>query len=65
MRRSNASEQADALTADALARIRETTRLPQRGRGGRMETPTAALARAAVDLAIIGVLGDGGLRLQI
>ena len=27
-----------------------------------METPAAALARAAVDLAIIGVMADGGLR---
>ena len=32
----------------------------RRGRGGRMETPAAA--RAAVDLAIIGVMADGGLR---
>ena len=39
-----------------------TARLPRRGRGGRMETPDASLARAAVDLAIIGVLADGGLR---
>ena len=30
--------------------------------GGRMETPATALARAAVDLAIIGVMADGGLR---
>ena len=57
-----APKQASALTAEALARIRETARLPRRGRGGRMETPAAALARAAVDLAIIGVMADGGLR---
>ena len=57
-----APEQADALTAEALARIRETARRPRRGRGGRMETPAAALTRAAVDLAIIGVMADGGLR---
>ena len=57
-----APKQADALTAEALARIRETARLPRRGRGGRMETPAAARARAAVDLAIIGVLADGGRR---
>ena len=57
-----AQKQAGALTSQALTRIRETVRLPRRGRGGRMETPAAALARAAVALAIIGVLADGGLR---
>ena len=57
-----AQKQAGALTAQALTRIRETARLPRRGRGGRIETPAASLARAAVDLAIIGVLADGGLR---
>ena len=60
--RNQAPAQADALTSEALARIRETGRLPRRGRGGRMETPAAALARAAVDMAIIGVMADGGLR---
>ena len=57
-----APKQASALTAEALAHIRETARLPRRGRGGRMETPAAARARAAVDLAIIGVMAGGGLR---
>ena len=36
-----AAKQASALTSEALARIRETARLPRRGRGGRMETPAA------------------------
>ena len=54
--------QVDALTALALARIQETARLPRRGRGGRMESATMAQARGAVDLAIIGVMADGGLR---
>ena len=57
-----APRQADALTSDALARVRETARLPRRGRGGHMESVAVAQARAAVDLAIIGVLADGGLR---
>ena len=57
-----APRQAGALTADALARVREVLRLPRRGRGGRMESAAAAQARAALDLAIIGVLADGGLR---
>ena len=60
--RAPAPKQADALTADALARIREVLRVPRRGRGGRMESPKTAQRRAALDLAIIGVLADGGLR---
>ena len=60
--RAPAPRQADALTADALARVREVLRLPRRGRGGRMESPETARRRAAADLAIIGVLADGGLR---
>ena len=54
--------QVDALTAPALARIRETARLPRRGRGGRMESAETAQARGAIDLAIVGVMSDGGLR---
>ena len=57
-----APKQAAALTADALARVRESLRLPRRGRGGRMESTETAERRAAFDLAIIGVLADGGLR---
>ena len=57
-----APAQVDALTAPALARIRETARLPRRGRGGTMESPETAQARGAVDLAIVGVMSDGGLR---
>ena len=57
-----APRQADALTADALARVREVLRLPRRSRGGRLESPETAHRRAALDMAIIGVLADGGLR---
>ena len=57
-----APKQADALTTDALARIRETARLPRRGRGSRTETTAMAQARGAIDLAIVGVMADGGLR---
>ena len=60
--RAPAPRQAAALTADALARVREVLRLPRRGRGGRMESADTARRRAALDLAIIGVLADGGLR---
>ena len=57
-----APKQADALTADALARPRETARLPRHGRGSRTETTAMAQARGAIDLAIVGVMADGGLR---
>ena len=57
-----APKQADALTAEALAQVREVLRLPRRGRGGRMESAKTAQRRAAMDLAIIGVLAAGGLR---
>ena len=57
-----APKQADALTTDALARMRETARLPKRGRGSRTETTAMAKARGTVDLAIIGVMADAGLR---
>ena len=57
-----APRQVDALTALALARIRETARLPRHGRGGNMESPETAHARGATGLAIIGVMSDGGLR---
>ena len=60
--RAPAPRQAGALTAAALARVREVLRLPKRGRGGRMESADTARRRAALDLAIIGVLADGGLR---
>ena len=60
--RAPAPRQADALTSDALTRVREVLRLPRRGRGGRMESAETAHKRAALDLAIIGVLADGGLR---
>ena len=35
---------------------------PRRGRGGHLETPEMAQQRAALDMSIIGVLADGGLR---
>ena len=60
--RAPAPRQADALTSDALAQVREVLRLPRRGRGGRLESAETAQRRAAVDLAIIGVLADGDIR---
>ena len=60
--RALAPRQADALTNEALARIRETLRVPRRGRGGGTESAETAVRRAAMDLAIIGVLAAGGRR---
>ena len=60
--RAPAPRQAGALTADARARVCEVLRLPKRSRGGRMESADTARRRAALDLAIIRVLADGGLR---
>ena len=60
--RASAPRQASDVTADALARVREVLRLPKRGRSGRMESADTARWRGALDLAIIGVLSDGGLR---
>ena len=47
-----APQQADALTAEALARIRETARLPRRSRGGGGQSAAGAQARGAVDLVL-------------
>ena len=57
-----APKQVDALTTEALAKIRESLRVPRRGRGGRMESVETAQRRAALDMAIIGTLAGGGLR---
>ena len=53
--------QAGALTADVLAVIRLTAVQPRkRGRG--FETPEQAAERGKLDLALVAVLSDGGLR---
>ena len=53
--------QSGALTADVLAVIRLTAVQPRkRGRG--VETPEQASERAKLDLALVAVLSDGGLR---
>ena len=53
--------QAGALTADVLAVIRLTAVQPRkRGRG--IEAPQQAAERANLDLALVAVLSDGGLR---
>ena len=53
--------QAGALTADVLAVIRLTAVQPRR-RGRGLETPEQAAERAKLDLALVAVLSDAGLR---
>ena len=60
-RLSKPQRQAGALTADVLAVIRLTAVQPRkRGRG--IETPEQAAERAKLDLALVAVLSDAGLR---
>ena len=60
-RLSKPQRQAGALTSDVLAVIRLTAIQPRkRGRG--IETPEQAAERARLDLALVAVLSDGGLR---
>ena len=56
--------QARPLTAEALAAIRATARLPRRSqsRAGRMETAGVAGRRGLVDIALASTLRDGLLR---
>ena len=53
--------QSGALTADVLAVIRLTAVQPRR-RGRGIETAVQAAERAKLDLALVAVLSDGGLR---
>ena len=53
--------QAGALTADVLAVIGLTAVQPRR-RGRGIETPNQAEERAKLDLALVAILSDGGLR---
>ena len=55
--------QAQALTAEAMAAIRATARLPRPWRDGkRRESPERAEARGNLDIALCAVLRDGLLR---
>ena len=56
--------QAAAMMPDVISAIRATARTPRRGRGGRMENPGTAEARARVDVALALTLRDGGLRVS-
>lgn len=59
-----AQQQAEALTAEALAAIESTAHTPRPGRGGRLESPESARRRGNVDIALISVMRDGLLRVS-
>ena len=54
--------QTEALTLVKLEAIRSTATLPRRGCGGALEGPATAKERGLVDIALCGLLPDGGLR---
>lgn len=54
--------QARGLTAEVLAAIRATAKLPRKGRAGSLESPEAASARGEVDIALASVMRDALLR---
>ena len=55
-------KQAEALTAEALARIRSCACEPRPGRGGRLESQDTAQRRGDTDVALISVMRDAMLR---
>ena len=59
-----AQRQARALTAEALAAIESTARTPRPGRGGRLESPSAAHRRANLEVAMICLMRDAMLRVS-
>ena len=56
--------QAAAMMPGVIAAIQATARIPRRGRGGRLETPETAEARARVYVSLALALRDGGLRIS-
>lgn len=57
-------KQAEGLTAEALAAIESTARMPRIGRGGRYESQETASCRGNLDIALIGLMRDGMLRIS-
>ena len=55
-------KQAEALTKEALAAIRDTACSQRTGPGGRTESADRALRRGLVDIALCSVMSDAGLR---
>lgn len=57
-------KQAEALTDEAMDAIRLTARNPRIGRGGRLESPETAMSRGDLDIALVGLMRDGLLRVS-
>ena len=57
-------KQAEALTDEAMDAIRLTARNPRIGRGGRLESPETATRRGGLDIALVGLMRDGLLRVS-
>lgn len=57
-----AAKQAKPLDKEALSAIEATATLPRIGRGGKLEGKTTAIHRGNVDIALVRVASDAGLR---
>ncbi len=57
-------KQAEALTDEAMDAIRLTAHNPRIGRGGRLESPETAMGRGDLDIALVGLMRDGLLRVS-
>ena len=57
-------KQAEALTAEALARIHAVVYEPLRSQGGRLESKGEARWRGSVDMALMSLMRDGLLRVS-
>ena len=58
------AKQAAALTEDVFEKIREVACTPRTGRGGGLERMETALERGNLDIAMIGMMRDGLLRVS-
>ena len=59
-----AQKQAAGLTEIEFSAIRQTVCIPRRSRGGNLESKATARARGEIDIAIIGLMRDGLLRVS-
>ena len=57
-------KQARPLDADALAAIRATALNPRKAKGGSLETEETAHRRGRLDIALVSVMSDAGLRIS-
>ena len=60
----SAQKQAKGLTETEFSAIISTVCIPRRSRGGNMESKATAISRGEIDMAIIGLMRDGLLRVS-